>query len=156
MFKEKVGLSGGFGNLYICFTVKPNIETALVIRHTAKVFLQKICESNLEEILIVLNEAVSNCIVHARSEYSVAIKLSEYEDILHVEMVISDRSGRFFDGGKFQPPEPGSTEGKMGILTMRALVDDIKWYGRNGTTVKMYKKCQYSPHNNLAKSLYAI
>lgn len=143
--------------MHISFTVKPNVETALVIRHTAKAFLYKIHESNLEEILLALNEAVSNCIVHARSEYSVAIKLNEDRNIVHVEMVVSDKSGRFFDGSKFQPPKPGSTEGKMGILTMRALVDDIKWCGQKGTTIKMYKKCYYSSDNrNFVKPAYAV
>lgn len=128
--------------MHLHFTVEPSVETALIIRHTVKTFLYKICESNLEEVLLALNEAVSNCIVHARSEYSVAVKLDEICDTAHVELTVSDVSGSFFDGSKFSPPKPGSTDGKMGILTMRALVDNIEWHGQNGTTVKMYKKCR--------------
>lgn len=128
-------------NLYLSLEPKP--ESLTLLRDTANNFFSNILESEAFELITVLNEAASNCILHAKSLFSVYLSI-QYCDNGHtvVAVEVSDISGSYFDGNQYEPPVPGTCEGKMGIVLMRSMMDEIGWtQGKKGTIVKMSKTC---------------
>lgn len=95
------------------------------------------------ELVTALNEAASNCVMHARSHFCVYLKIQNLAcSRALISIQISDFSGAFFDGNHYDPPLPGTCEGKMGVLIMRSTADEIRWVRHDrGTTVEMSKLC---------------
>ncbi len=86
-------------------------------------------------LLIALNEAVTNCIRHASTPFSV--EMFDRDD--HIEVVIRDFGLAPFHVTNYELPIPGTCEGKLGIPLIMSLTDSSEWHSGNGTTVTLRK-----------------
>jgi anti-sigma regulatory factor (Ser/Thr protein kinase) len=66
-----------------------------------------------------------------------------------VSIRVIDNGSAYFDGNSFTPPTPGVCAGKMGIKTIRSVMDEVSWAYNEGTTVAMVKKLSNFDKSNL-------
>lgn len=112
-------------------------KSVRILRETARSFLNStVPENDIESIIIALSEAANNCLIHAKTEFVVELHVDHHK----ITVKITDYGAKYFDGNDFIPPAPGIYAGKMGIKTIRALMDDACWSYDGGTTVTMTKR----------------
>lgn len=134
----------------IAFQTEPTVTSTKIIRDITNTFLSNLiaCE-DIEKILLALSEATTNCVVHAKTAYNVDLEVND----AHISITVKDYGNNPFDGNSYEPPPPGSEEGKLGVKTIKGLMDEAIWHLDNGTKVCMKT---YTKHNLLKnKPLYS-
>ena len=114
----------------------PDPNSASAAREIARAFFAPLASAESADcLLIALNEAVTNCIRHASTPFSV--EMFDRDD--HIEVVICDFGLAPFHVTNYELPIPGTCEGKLGIPLIMSLTDSAEWHSGNGTTVTLRK-----------------
>lgn len=110
----------------------------------------------LEEIKLVVSEAVSNCIIHGydnRTDEKVVMELSRYENRI-VEIVVIDYGRGIEDLDQALEPAYSSHPERMGMgfTFMKSFTDHMKVESTpgQGTTVKLTRSFQRQGNQSLA------
>lgn len=116
--------------------MSPQPKSSAEVREITRKFVAPLaCTESVDAILLAITEAVSNCIRHAGTNFRVEL-INEPD---HIVAVISDSGLHPFDGNLYQPPLPGTQDGKLGVPLMRSIMDDAVWRADRGTEVTMKK-----------------
>ncbi|MEU9025901.1 ATP-binding protein [Actinomadura sp. NPDC048394] len=95
-----------------------------------------------DDIEVMLTEACTNVIKHARHGDDYTVRASIHDERCVIKVI---DSGRGFDAERIPEPDPVSEAGR-GLMIMRSLADDVRFdsYPEDGALVALEKHLDYA------------